>query len=179
MQTSLYNVQPHAVTLPVGSKDLAQVVAQGQQGSVANRQLHNHPEESFDSNTPAHVRQQCSHALDNTSAHAEEERQDTSRKGPSSDNDGLPLVGKACPAATAATPSALQTSLQIEGETQHTTSSSSTALPQASSSLGASSNADQQQESRSSRDQKKTCMSPYVLFAIDGTWQEAKEIYKV
>lgn len=42
----------------------------------------------------------------------------------------------------------------------------------------ASSNVDQQAIS-SRRDQKKACSLPYVLFAIDGTWQEAKEIYKV
>lgn len=156
-------------------------MSQSQEGRTANLQSHNHLDDSFDSNTHAHVRQQSSHALDNKSAHAEGEHQDTLTKCPSSDNEGPPLVGKACPAATATAPSALQTSLQTE-ETQQTTvttPSSCTVLPAASSLMGTSSNSDQRQDPRSRREPKKTCVLPYVLFAIDGTWQEAKEIYKV
>ena len=166
------------MTLTVGSKDLTQAVSQRQQGSRPNCQSPSHLGNHSDSNTDAHVKQQSSHAFGNESAHCEEEGQGTLTNCHSSSNDGTtaPMGGTACPSATAAAPSALENSLQVE-DTQHKTQASSVIFPDAS--LQTSSSADQEQDFRSSRDQKKTCELPYVLFAIDGTWQEAKEIYKV
>lgn len=166
------------MTLPVGSKDLTQAVSQSQQGSRANCQSPSHLCNHSDSSTHAHVKQQSSHAFSNESIHFGQEGQDTLKNCHSSDGTTLPIGGTACPPATANAPLEVEDSLQV-GDIQHRTQSSSVMLPDATSSLQTISNADQEQDSRSNRDQKKTCALPYILFAIDGTWQEAQEIYKV
>ena len=182
------------MTLPAGSKDLIQILSQNQQGSSADYQCSSHLGTHSDSKTHALAGLQSRHTLNTESAPVKAEAQDTLTTCHFSNNDGvtlpigskilpkggttLPIGGVPCPSATISAPLTLKNSLQTE-DTQHRTHSSSVILPHASSSLDICSIADQQQDSSSARDQKKTCKLPYVLFAIDGTWQEAKEIYKV
>ena len=163
--------------LPVGSKDLNQVLSQSQQGSRADRQSPSQLGDHSESNTHAHVRLQSYHIPGKESGHVEEEGQNTLTACHFSDHDGTirPIGSTACPSATATATAPWKNSIQVEYRLQ----SSSVMLPDATSSLRIGSNADQEQDSRSKRDQKKTRVLPYVLFAIDGTWQEAKEIYKV
>ena len=122
------------------------------------------------------MKQQSSFALGIESAHVQDEHKDLPGTSPSLQNGGIPIapVSKSVPSHPANTPQFLENS--------HHTCASLSVVPVAAqdaiSPQQASSNV-HEQDSQSRRDQKKTCALPYVLFAIDGTWQEAKEIYKV
>lgn len=166
-------LQLHASTLPVGSKDLTRVAAQRNQCSRVDCQSCSSGDDSSDSNTQSREKQQSSDALGIESAHNQHEHKDTPGTSPSLQNGGTAqgTVSKIVPSHPANAPPVLDNS-------HHTPPSLSVVSPDAFSPQQASSSVNEQ-AIRSTGDQKKACALPYVLFAIDGTWQEAKEIYKV
>ena len=164
----------NALTLPVGSKDLNQVAAQSNQCSRVICPPCSSCDSSSVSNAQGLVKQQSSDALGIESAHDQDKHKSSLRSCPSlqTGDTTLGTVSNSVPSHAVNAPQFLDNS-------NHTQPSLSVVLPDVTFPQAAIRSLDDR-TFRSTGDQKKrTCALPYVLFAIDGTWQEAKEIYKV